>query len=194
MPASNEGSNAVHERHARRPQPRTVEELTAQNVVSIHRLEAAAGAHRGRVERFADSVAKFAGSALFLAIHVLWFGIWIALNVLPVGPHFDPFPFTFLTLVVSLEAIFLSSFILMSQNRAAEVSERRNQLDLQINLLTEQENTRALQMLGAIAKKLDVVVGGDPSAEVLEQATRPDKLVEQIAKAQELSSESKPDA
>jgi uncharacterized membrane protein len=165
--------------------PRTVDELTAQNVAAIHRLEAAAQAHRGRIDLMADHVSRFAGSALFLALHVGWFTAWVLVNVVPGLRHFDPFPFTFLTLVVSLEAIFLSSFILISQNRAAEVSERRNQLDLQINLLTEQENTRVLKMLGAISKKLGVVVADDPSAEVLEQATHPDKLVEQIAKAQE---------
>jgi uncharacterized membrane protein len=167
--------------------PRSVDELTAQNVAAIHRLEAAALAHRGPIDLFADRIAGFAGSALFLLMHVVWFALWIALNVMPGNHHFDPFPFTFLTLVVSLEAIFLSSFILISQNRAARVSERRNQLDLQINLLTEQENTRMLKVLGAVAAKLGVAVTDDPSAEVLEQATRPDKLVEQIEKAQELA-------
>ena len=117
-------------------------------------------------------------------MHVVWFGIWIAYNVTPGVGHFDPFPFTFLTLVVSLEAIFLSAFILMSQKRAAQISDRRNQLDLQINLLTEQENTLMLKVLGAIAKNLGVAVTDDPSSEVLAQATRPDKLVEQIERAQ----------
>jgi uncharacterized membrane protein len=171
--------------HAGTPTPpRSVDELTAQNVAAIHRLEAAALAHRGAIDLFADRIAGFAGSALFLLMHVVWFALWIGINVMPGNRHFDPFPFTFLTLVVSLEAIFLSSFILISQNRAARVSERRNQLDLQINLLTEQENTRMLKVLSAVAEKLGVAVTDDPSAEVLEQATRPDKLVEQIEKAQ----------
>ena len=106
-------------------------------------------------------------------------------NAAPGLPHFDPYPFTFLTLVVSLEAIFLSAFILIAQNRAAVLSERRNQLDLQINLLTEQENTRMLQLLSAVARKLDVAVRDDPSAEVLAQATRPETLAEQIERAAE---------
>jgi uncharacterized membrane protein len=165
--------------------PRSVEELTAQNVAAIHRLEAAAMAHRSRVDLAADRIARFAGSATFVIVHVAWFALWIALNLVPDLRHFDPFPFTFLTLVVSLEAIFLSAFILISQNRAAVLSERRNQLDLQINLLTEQENTRVLKVLGAIARKLDVAINEDPSAEVLEQATRPEKLAEQIERAQE---------
>jgi uncharacterized membrane protein len=184
-------SAAARNGAAPRRAPRSVDELTAQNVASIQKLEAAALAHRSRFDLVADSVATFAGSATFLALHVVGFALWIALNATPGLRHFDPFPFTFLTLVVSLEAIFLSAFILISQNRAARVSERRNQLDLQINLLTEQENTRMLKLLGAIATKLDVVVADDPSAEVLEQATRPDKLVEQIEKAQAIPPASK---
>lgn len=183
-------SFAAPSRAALRPRPappRTVEELTEQNVAAIHRLECAALSHSSRMDMVADRVAGFAGTATFLALHVVWFGGWIVLNVAPGIGHFDPFPFTFLTLVVSLEAIFLSAFILTSQKRAAEISERRNQLDLQINLLTEQENTRMLKVLGAIAKRLDVQIDGDPSAEVLEQATRPDKLVEQIERAQAAS-------
>jgi len=177
----------------RRPAPRTVEELTAQNVAAIQQLESAALSHAGLMDALADRIAHFAGSALFLAMHVVWFAAWIAINVSPGIGHFDPFPFTFLTLVVSLEAIFLSSFILISQKRAALISERRNQLDLQINLLTEQENTRMLKVLGAIAAKLGVSVSDDPSTEVLEQATRPDKLVEQIDRAQQATDASAAD-
>ena len=175
-----------HERKkGKRPSPpRTVEELTERNVTAIQQLESAALSHGSRMDQLADRVAGFAGSALFVALHVAWFAAWILINVSPGIGHFDPFPFTFLTLVVSLEAIFLSAFILISQKRAALISERRNQLDLQINLLTEQENTRMLKVLGAIAKKLGVSITEDPSTEVLEQATQPDKLVEQIERAQ----------
>jgi len=162
---------------------RTVEELIARNVAAIQRLETAASAHRSAVDLFADRVARFAGSALFLGVHVIWFTLWILLNAVPGLPHFDPYPFTFLILVVSLEAIFLSAFILIAQNRAAVLSERRNQLDLQINLLTEQENTRMLQVLSAVAAQLGVTVSADPSAEVLAQATRPEALAEQIERA-----------
>lgn len=178
-------SSATETRSKRRPRaPRTVEELTEQNVAAIHQLESAALSDSTAMDLLADRIAGFAGSAVFLVMHVVWFTFWVGYNVAPRVAHFDPFPFTFLTLVVSLEAIFLSAFILTSQKRAALVSERRNQLDLQINLLTEQENTRMLKVLGAIAKKLDVEVADDPSSEVLEQATRPDKLIEQIERAQ----------
>jgi uncharacterized membrane protein len=162
---------------------RTVDELTEQNVRAIQRLESAANLHRTSVDRLADRVSSFGGSGHFLWVHVLWFGAWILFNTWPGRRHFDPYPFTFLTLVVSLEAIFLSGFILISQNQAARVSDRRNQLDLQINLLTEQENTKMLTLLQGIAKKLEVEVEEDPSLHVLEQAMRPEKLAEQIAAA-----------
>jgi uncharacterized membrane protein len=113
---------------------------------------------------------------------MIWFGAWVILNVLPGIPHFDLFPFTFLTLVVSLEAIFLSTFILISQNHETRLSERRNQLDLQINLLTEQENTKMLKLLERIAEKVGAVTNDDLTLQVLEQATRPEKLVEQFKK------------
>jgi uncharacterized membrane protein len=121
----------------------------------------------------------------FVWLHVIWFGFWIVLNVIPGFTRFDPFPFTFLTLCVSLEAIFLSTFILIAQNEETRLTERRNALDLQINLLTEQENTKMLQMLAAIGKKLEVSFDDDPSISALEQATRPDKLAEQIDRASE---------
>ena len=83
---------------------------------------------------------------------------------------------------MSLEAIFLSSFILISQNYEMRISDRRNRLDLQINLLSEQENTKMLQLLDRIAKKLDVSSEDDDEIGVLEQATRPETLARQIEK------------
>lgn len=163
--------------------PHTVEDVTAQNVETIMRLEDVAKTNRDLTDRMADIIGKFCGSYMFVWVHVIWFGGWILINALPSVPHFDPFPFTFLTLVVSLEAIFLSAFILISQNHETRISERRNQLDLQINLLTEQENTKMLKLLERIAEKIGASTDDDPSVQVLEQATRPEKLVEQIEEA-----------
>jgi uncharacterized membrane protein len=125
-------------------------------------------------------IASFCGSMRFVWLHVVWFGVWIVANTFPGLPHFDPFPFTFLTLCVSLEAIFLSTFILISQNHETRLTERRNHLDLQVNLLAEQENTKMLSMLKRIAEKLEVQIDDDHAIQMLEQATRPGKLVEQI--------------
>ena len=101
-----------------------------------------------------------AGSSGFVAAHVIFFTVWITLNVgiVPSVAIFDPYPFSFLTLVVSLEAIFLSIFVLMSQNRAAWLADRRAHLDLQIDLLAERELTAMLHMLRALCAKQKVVL------------------------------------
>jgi uncharacterized membrane protein len=161
----------------------TGEDVTRQNVHAMRQLEEAAMARRTGADRVASAIARFCGHMLFVWIHVAIFAGWIAYNSLPWFQAFDPYPFTFLTLVVSLEAIFLSTFILISQNYDMRVSERRNQLDLQINLLAEQENTKTLQILERIAKKVGAHVGDDPQVRALEEATRPESLVEQIDEA-----------
>lgn len=95
----------------------------------------------------------------------------------------DPFPFPLLTLVLSVEAIFLAIFILMSQNRAARVSDKRSHLDLQLNLLSEQENTKTLLMLEQIGQAVGADFSGGADVQVLAEATRPEALSDQIDKA-----------
>ena len=123
------------------PEGISAEQLTEKNVETVTRLEKAAKEQRTRTDRLAEIIASFCGSMTFVWVHVVWFGGWILLNLIPGIRHVDPFPFTFLTLIVSLEAIFLSTFILISQNLDSRISERRSHLDLQLNLLSEQENT-----------------------------------------------------
>ncbi len=161
----------------------TGEDVTRLNVEAMRQLEDAQMAKRTRADRIAGAIAHFCGSMTFVVLHVLAFAGWILFNTVPGAAHFDPYPFTFLTLVVSLEAIFLSTFILMSQNYDMRISERRNQLDLQINLLSEQENTKMLQMLERIAIKVGVHEHADPQVRALEEATRPEALIEQIEEA-----------
>src|SRR5712671_794991 len=158
----------------------SVEELTRRNVETVSKLEEAARGQRSRTDRLAEVIADFCGSMTFVWVHVIWFGGWIVFNLLPGMKHIDPFPFTFLTLVVSLEAIFLSTFILISQNHDSRVSDKRNHLDLQINLLSEQENTQMLRLLQQIAVNVGADVAHYSRARVLEQPTSPEKLVEQI--------------
>ncbi|HUR90995.1 MAG TPA: DUF1003 domain-containing protein [Ramlibacter sp.] len=160
----------------------TGEDVTRENVIAMRRLEEAEQARRTFTDRVAAAIARFCGSMTFVWLHVVGFALWIGYNSLPGFPAFDPYPFTFLTLVVSLEAIFLSTFILISQNYEMRISERRNQLDLQINLLSEQENTKMLQLLEKIAKKVGAH-DSDPQIRALEEATRPESLVEQIEEA-----------
>lgn len=122
----------------------------------------------------------------FVAANLLFVIGWILFNTLMSdNRHFDPYPFSLLSLIASLEAIFLSTFILISQNQDAALAEQRNQLELQINLLTEQENTKMLAMLKLIAKKLGVDVSRDPDVDVLEQMTEPEQLAAQIKELRE---------
>jgi uncharacterized membrane protein len=161
----------------------TGEDVTRENVEAMQRLEEAQMGERTTSDRIAAAIAHLCGSMTFVWIHVVLFTVWIGYNTMPELHPFDPYPFTFLTLVVSLEAIFLSTFILISQNYDMRISERRNQLDLQINLLSEQENTKMLQLLEQIAKKVGANVENDAQVGALEEATRPESLVRQIEEA-----------
>ena len=163
----------------------TFEQLAQRNVEVVRKLEEAANQERTTSDRVAKIVAGFCGSMRFVWVHVIWFGGWIVLNTVPGVKHIDPFPFTFLTFLVSLEAIFLSTFILISQNQDTRISERRNHLDLQINLLSEQENTKMLMMLQAIVEKVGAELELDEDVTVLAQDTELEKVVAQIEQHEE---------
>jgi uncharacterized membrane protein len=163
----------------------SVDDLTQRNVELIRQLERAAKQERTRSDLVAEAVANFCGSMTFVWVHVVWFSAWVIINVAPGIPHIDPFPFTFLTLVVSLEAIFLSTFILISQNHDSKISERRNHLDLQINLLSEQENTKMIAILQSIAAKVGAEISDDPHLQALSEDTAPERLVQQIESREE---------
>jgi uncharacterized membrane protein len=167
------------------PDNGSVHALTQRNVELIRELEESAKEDRSPSDKVAEVIAKFCGSMTCVWVHIIWFGVWTLINVSPGLPHIDPFPFTFLTLVVSLEAIFLSTFILISQNHDAKISERRNNLDLQINLLSEQENTKMLAMLQAIAAKVGANLEEDPHIQAMSADTEPEKVVRQIQAREE---------
>ena len=96
--------------------------------------------HSTALQRIADGIAWFSGSMPFLIINGGWFVIWIVINTLPVGlPAFDPYPFGLLTMIVSLEAIFLSCFVLISQNRQAQKDKVRSDIEYDVNIKAELE-------------------------------------------------------
>jgi len=171
---------------ATRPDPTAAadsSELVQANVKRIAGLEAAEHAKATPAERVADAIAGFTGSMRFVWASVALIGGWIVLNlILPKAERVDPFPFPLLTLILSVEAIFLSIFILMSQNRAATVSDKRSHLDLQLNLLSEQENTKMLLMLQEIGQAVGAEFS-DPELKELEAQTKPEELSHQIDEA-----------
>ena len=141
-----------------------------RNVGRIAKLEAEQIEARSVTERIAGLVTRAAGTASFAMIHLAWFAGWIVVNggfIRRIKP-FDPFPFSLLTMIVSLEAIFLSIWILISQNQMSRQADRREHLDLQINLLAEQESTATLCLVARIAEH----VGIDPSPYLDEALTR----------------------
>jgi uncharacterized membrane protein len=131
------------------------------NIQAVVDLERRARRERTRVERITDLVTGAASSTGFIFFHLVWFSGWIAVNVFS-PRRFDPFPFNLLTLVVSLEAIVLTGFVLMSQNRMTQLADNRARLDLQVNLLAEQELTAILQVVCLIAEKAGIAIGNDP--------------------------------
>ncbi|HTK43500.1 MAG TPA: DUF1003 domain-containing protein [Gemmatimonadales bacterium] len=171
---------------------RSAEELTRRNVERVSALEAAEHRKATAGDRIADIITNFSGSMTFVWLNVLSIAVWMVVNLaLPHPRRFDPFPFSLLTLVLSVEAIFLAIFILISQNRAARISDKRSHLDLQLNLLSEQENTKMLLMLERIGNAVGAEIGGIPDVKVFEQATRPEALSEQIDQAAELDEQRK---
>jgi len=163
---------------------REVADVTRSNVEAMRQLDELENRKRSLADRVADTVARACGHIAFVLTHFVAMAGWILWNTLaPEDLRIDPFPFTFLTMWASVEAIFLSSFVLISQNYQMRVSDRRNQLDLQINLLAEQENSKMLLLLEEIAKKVGALHEDDPEVGVLVQATEPGKLAEQIDEA-----------
>jgi uncharacterized membrane protein len=162
------------------PCPETVDEFTEKNVRAIARLEKEARANLSWTDRLATQISRFCGSMAFVWVHVVLFTGWILANTVFAAHPLDPFPFSLLTLVVSLEAIFLSTFIMISENRQEHLSERRSNLDLQINLLAEQESTKVLQLTEEIARKLGIDPTKFPEVSALEQTTHPERLIRQI--------------
>lgn len=169
---------------ARISQPHSAAELMRRNVERVMALESAEHEKATTADRIADAITAFSGSIRFVWITVLTVGGWIAANLLlPRRDRLDPFPFPLLTLVLSVEAIFLAIFILMSQNRAAKVSDKRSHLDLQLNLLAEQENTKMLLMLEQIGRAVGAEVDAGADVQALAEATEPEALSDQIDQA-----------
>jgi uncharacterized membrane protein len=135
-----------------------------ENVETIKRWESAILLARSTAEQVSDWIACTAGSGPILVLHAVWFGAWVTVNAgaIPGIRPFDPFPFSFLTMTVSLEAIFLALIVLASQNRLSRQNDKRSHLDLQIDLLAEQEMTAVLQLLQDIARHLDVRTTSTP--------------------------------
>jgi uncharacterized membrane protein len=137
--------------------------------------------HRSREERIADAITRFTGSMRFVYIHLVLFGGWIFINLGLIRgiPRFDP-SFVILAMVASVEAIFLSTFVLISQNRMAALADRRAELDLQISLLAEHEITRLITLVTAMAERMELEAAQNPELAELSQDVAPEKVIEKM--------------
>ena len=154
---------------------------TARNIKAISELEHSALTQRSLSARVGDVIASHAGKMWFVIFHVVWFCLWLWLNSESKSKFaFDPFPFQLLSTIVSLESIFLSLFILMSQNRSNIQADQRNHLDLQINLLSEEENTKMLQMLQAICAHHKLAIGKDPEIMAMTKQTEINEVLSEL--------------
>jgi len=162
------------------------DDITAKNVRTAIELDHKHDQDISKLERIAIKVNDFAGSVAFIIWHFLIFGSWMAYNYFAHKHAFDPYPFTFLTMTVSLESIFLSALLLIAQNRISNAQDQRYKLDLQINLLAEQENTLMMRVIDRMAKKMGV--DASELQDYLDD-TKPDKVAEVIEQVEKEAEE-----
>ncbi len=134
------------------------------------------------MDKAADFMTAAFGTTTFLIANATFFLVWILWNsnIIPGVIAFDPFPFGFLTMVVSLEAIFLSIFVLISQNRASQISDMRQELDFEVNVRAEEEITRIIKMLDEIHDHLGLDPNDDPELVKMKQKIDITELGNQI--------------
>ncbi len=154
-----------------------------ENIEAVAQLERGFRNERTPSQRVADRIADLAGSIRFAVFHVLWFALWILINTgafREISP-FDPYPFILLSLIVSCEAVLLSTFVLVKQNRMSRAADQRAHLNLQIDLLAEREITKILQMQWLICRRLGIEeVLQDREAKDLSTETAVEKLATEV--------------
>ena len=159
---------------------RSIENLTRRNVAIIAEMEKAAAQVRTRGERIADRLAAWVGSWGFLVTQSVILLAWITLNISAWVNHWDPYPFILLNLALSFQSAYAAPILMISQNRQARLSERRNHLDLQINMLAEQENTEMLRLLRLLCEHSGVRLNKDDNGRAFEEETKHADILRQI--------------
>jgi len=163
------------------PGPSSLNSSLKRNIEALARRREHEAASATREERIAQAITNFTGSMRFVYLHLVLYSAWVLANlgVIPGVPKFDP-SFVILAMEASVEAIFLSTFVLISQNRTAATADKRADLDLQINLLAEHELTRLAKVVAAIADRLGVPAAGDPELEEVERDVAPEAVLDAI--------------
>jgi uncharacterized membrane protein len=167
------------------PAPNGLATALQRNIQALQKRRLAEEAAAGTEERIAEAITRFTGSMRFVYLHLALFGLWVLANlgIVPLVPRFDP-TFVILATWASVEAIFLSTFVLISQNRASAAADKRADLDLQISLLAEHEVTRLVALTAAMARKLGVTQAHDPELAELERDVAPEAVLDEVEKTE----------
>ena len=172
-PAAPRGAHGTPERRVRRS--------TGINT-AFRAIKAQHASNRSKMEVLADRMIGFASSTPFLVIHAIAFVVWIYWNLPFSGlPKFDPYPYSMLTTIVSLEAIFLAIFVLMTQSRESRIGELREELTLQVNLRMEEEITKTLHLVAGLYSRLGLVLADDPELKAMLEPLDPKKMEADLA-------------
>jgi uncharacterized membrane protein len=163
------------------PRPDDLSNALRRNIQALEdrrKQEAAAAPTEARV---AEAITRFTGSMRFVYVHLALYGAWIAVNlgVVPGVPKFDP-SFVILAMAASVEAIFLSTFVLISQNRMAAAADKRADLDLHVSLLTEHELTKLVELVTALAEKAGIKADADPEIKEIKKDVAPEAVLDEI--------------
>jgi uncharacterized membrane protein len=163
------------------PQPPGLASVLARNIRMLQDRRQREEATATLEERIAGAITRFSGTMKFVYLHVLVYSFWILANLgfLPGVPKFDS-SFVILAMVASVEAIFLSTFILITQNRMSAAADKRAELDLQISLLAEHEVTKLAALLSAIADRLGIQTEVDPEVEEIKEDVAPEEVLDEI--------------
>ena len=161
------------------PEPGSLNSALSRNIGALQQRRKQEEAKATLEERVAERITRFTGSMRFVYFHAVAYGFWIIANRgwVPGVEPWDP-SYVVLAMIASVEAIFLSTFILISQNRMAAVADKRAELDLQISLLTEHEVTKLVEMVAAISERLDLRPAGE--VEELKRNVAPEAVLDEI--------------
>ena len=168
------------------PQPEGLTNALKRNIEALERQRREERAATTREQRIAGAITRFTGSMVFVYLHLVIYGTWIVVNsgLIHALPKFDP-SFVILATEASVEAIFLSTFVLISQNRAGAAADRRADLDLHINLLAEHELTKVAELVDAIAHRVGVPHLRPAEMDEVKKDVAPEAVLEEISARQE---------
>ncbi len=175
--------------------PAGMARVVARNIQALLARRHVEDKARRPQDRLADAVTRFTGSMAFVAIHLIVYGLWVAaslgwLSRLHV-PHFDP-SFVILATEASVEAIFLSTFVLISQNRMNALADKRADLDLQVSLLAEHEVTRLISLVTAMAQRMGIEEADDLELTELAQDIAPERVLDEMEANERKAAEGRP--